>query len=49
MLVDGPTRSLFEIGERASAKITQIRTENASKSVAKLKEIHAAKKNNKAD
>ena len=49
--VDAPSRSLLEIGERANAKISQIRKENADKSVAKLKEIHAAKgaynKNNK--
>ena len=49
---DGPARSLMDIADRASAKITQIRKENADKSVAKLKEIHSAKgkydKNNKA-
>mgnify|MGYP001307469437 CR=1 FL=1 len=42
----------MDIADRASAKITQIRKENADKSVAKLKEIHSAKgkydKNNKA-
>ena len=42
----------MDIADRASAKITQIRKENADKSVAKLKEIHLKKgkydKNNKA-